>query len=211
MRFTRPHATPGVPPRRSAFTLWPRIVTPPVTALSTPAGERRALITATSNTTFTASFTAFMAVTALLAMLFSPPARADCWDIAAERYRLDPLLLYAIAQVESNLDMKARNANRNGTYDIGLMQINSSHLSTLSHYGVNERRLREDACTSIVTGAWILAGFVRRYGYGWEAVGAYNAGVGEARAPLRREYADKVRKRYAALVAERDRRLMPFD
>ncbi|VVD93504.1 invasion protein IagB [Pandoraea capi] len=147
-------------------------------------------------------------MTAMLAALFAPSAHADCWDVAAERYQLDPLLLYAIAQVESNLDMKARNVNRDGTYDIGLMQINSRHLPSLSQYGVSERRLREDACTSIITGAWILAGFVRRYGYGWEAVGAYNAGGGQTRAPLRKTYAEKVRKRYAALIAERNRRLM---
>ncbi|MGV4428896.1 transglycosylase SLT domain-containing protein, partial [Pandoraea pneumonica] len=51
----------------------------------------------------------------------STPARADCWDVAADRYRLDPLLLYAIAQVESNLDVNASNVNRNGTRDIGMM------------------------------------------------------------------------------------------
>lgn len=138
---------------------------------------------------------------------FAPRARADCWDVTANRYRLDPLLLYAIAQVESNLDLAARNVNRNGTRDIGLMQINSIHLPRLAKYGVTERRLREDACTSIITGAWILAGFVQQFGYGWEAVGAYNAGTGQTRASLRKRYADKVRKRYAILVAERNRRL----
>ncbi|VVD84954.1 invasion protein IagB [Pandoraea morbifera] len=142
---------------------------------------------------------------------FTPRARADCWDVAANRYRLDPLLLYAIAQVESNLDLAAHNVNRNGTRDIGLMQINSIHLPRLAKYGVTERRLREDACTSIITGAWILAGFVQQFGYGWEAVGAYNAGTGQARASLRKRYADKVRKRYAILVAERNRRLAPSD
>ncbi|AKM32820.1 hypothetical protein AB870_13005 [Pandoraea faecigallinarum] len=148
----------------------------------------------------------FVALSAASA-LHAPRAYADCWDVAAERYRLDPLLLYAIAQVESNLDMTARNTNRNGTYDIGLMQINSIHLPKLSRYGVTERRLRDDACASITAGAWILAGFVRQYGYGWEAVGAYNAGTGDARATLRRRYADKVRRRYAVLVAERTRRM----
>ncbi len=147
------------------------------------------------------------AAAAVLGALVSTPARADCWDVAADRYRLDPLLLYAIAQVESNLDVNATNVNRNGTHDIGLMQINSAHLPTLARYGLTERRLREDACASIVTGAWILAGFVRQYGYGWEAVGAYNAGSGEARATLRQRYADKVRKRYAVLVAERERQM----
>ena len=161
----------------------------------------------TTHTMVGASRAAVTVCLASLLALHAPRAHADCWSVAAERYWLDPLLLYAIAQVESNLDMNARNTNRNGTYDIGLMQINSTHLPTLSRYGVTERRLREDACASIMTGAWILAGFVRQYGYGWEAVGAYNAGIGEARAPLRKRYAEKVRRRYAVLVAERTRRM----
>ena len=33
-------------------------------------------------------------------------AQADCWQLAASRYHVDPLLLYAIAKVESNLNPK---------------------------------------------------------------------------------------------------------
>jgi soluble lytic murein transglycosylase-like protein len=114
------------------------------------------------------------------------PAHA-CWDEAAARYRVSSELLYAIARTESALDPQAVGRNRNGTRDIGLMQINSAWLPTLAVHGIGERDLF-DPCTSIHVGAWILAGNVQRLGYTWDAVGAYNA-VSPA---LRRAYVDKV-------------------
>jgi len=119
-------------------------------------------------------------------MLASRHASA-CWDEAAERYGINPHLLYAIAKTESGLNPTAYNRNRNGTYDIGLMQINSSWLPTLRKYGVDEQRLL-DPCTSIHVGAWILAQNFRRMGHSWDAVGAYNS----SNPAQRRKYATKV-------------------
>ena len=119
-------------------------------------------------------------------LIAASPAHA-CWDQAAERYGLSSELLYAIARTESGLDPQAVGHNRNGTRDIGLMQINSAWLQRLQAHGIAERDLY-DPCTSIHVGAWILAGNVQRLGYTWEAVGAYNA-----RNPaLRRAYAERV-------------------
>lgn len=102
--------------------------------------------------------------------------RADaCWQEAAARYGVNASLLYAIARTESGLDPLARGrANANGSYDIGLMQINSGWLPALRRHGIEERQLY-DACTSIHVGAWILAQNMRRLGNSWDAVGAYNA------------------------------------
>jgi len=103
-----------------------------------------------------------------------PPALA-CWDEVGERYDINPALLYAIAKAESGLNPRAVNrANLNGSYDVGLMQINSAWLPQLRRFGIDEGQLYEP-CVNLEVGAWILAQNMRRFGRTWEAVGAYNA------------------------------------
>lgn len=107
-----------------------------------------------------------------------PAARHDvtgCLAAAAAHHAVDPALLHAIAVVESGLDPRALNhANRNGSRDIGLMQINSAWLPVLKRWGITEERLYEP-CISAYVGAWILADNISRHGRTWRAVGAYNA------------------------------------
>jgi soluble lytic murein transglycosylase-like protein len=129
----------------------------------------------------------YLRLAAAGAMLACVDARA-CWEDAAARYGVNPYVLYAIAKTESNLNPSAINrSNANGTYDIGLMQINSGWLPTLRKHGIDEAQLW-DACTNIQVGAWVLAQNMRRMGNSWEAVGAYNA----RDAQLRIKYALKV-------------------
>jgi len=123
-------------------------------------------------------------------------AQAMCWHQAAEKYRIEPALLKAIAQVESGMKTNAVNINANGSYDIGLMQINSIHLPELKKKGISEEALLTDACLSVMTGASILQHMINKYGYTWEAVGAYNAGTSAKRRLLRFRYAYKVWQAY---------------
>jgi len=118
----------------------------------------------------------------------------SCFEQAGTYYRISPDLLEAIARTESSLDPLALNtSNRNGSWDIGLMQVNSRHLSTLLSWGITADQLY-DPCTSIWVGAWILAGNITRYGYTWRAVGAYNAGYGNRPTDeeRRNEYAGRI-------------------
>lgn len=106
--------------------------------------------------------------------LLSLPAlsHAFCFDAAGRTYSISPKLLEAIAVTESNLNPHAVNTNANGSTDIGLMQINSFWLKPLS---LNADRLISDPCYNTTTGAKILRQCIDRHGYGWEAVGCYNA------------------------------------
>lgn len=134
-----------------------------------------------------------------------PAAWIPCFRDAGSHYGIAPELLIAIAHVESRFDPSASPRNPDGSWDIGLMQINSRWLQVLQASGLTPESLYEP-CTSIWVGAWVLAGNVARYGYDWQAVGAYNAGTATTpSAHARREaYAHRVARRLAFDAADRD-------
>ncbi|QGZ66966.1 transglycosylase SLT domain-containing protein (plasmid) [Paraburkholderia acidisoli] len=111
---------------------------------------------------------------ACIAMLVPAVCRADCLDDAAAYRHISAQLVRAIARQESGMRADAVNTNRNGTEDIGLMQINSSWLPTLARFGIRREHLF-NACVNAYVGTWILASNIRQFGPTWKAVGAYNS------------------------------------
>jgi len=103
-------------------------------------------------------------------------AQAACtWEQAGARWGVHPALLYAIAKVESGLNPRAINSNRDGSQDIGMMQINSRWLPRLKkEFGI-ERNDLFDPCVSLDVAGWVLWHNQRQLGATWNAVGAYNA------------------------------------
>ena len=117
-----------------------------------------------------------MAVLAALA----PGANAidACLAAAERRHGLQPGIASAIAQVESGLNPRAVNdANRNGTQDVGLMQINSVHLPRLrADYGIEREKLF-NPCVNAFAGAQVLAQALERTGGALKpALSIYNTG-----------------------------------
>lgn len=101
----------------------------------------------------------------------------ECFKKAAFKYNVTLPLLLAIAKVESNFNVNALNKNRNGTYDIGIMQINTSNLSLLKRVGIIKRD--EELwipCKNVEAGAYILKLCIKRHGLTWRAVDCYNKG-----------------------------------
>lgn len=123
-----------------------------------------------------------------------------CWQEASERYAVPIDLLYAVARVETgNRGNIVSKRNANGTYDIGLMQINSMHLPRLKRMGITQQMLLQDPCLNLNVGASIMAESIARHGYNWRGVGAYNAGKDS----LRKVYARKVISMYEKIEMER--------
>ena len=104
-----------------------------------------------------------------------PTAVAErCLVPAAQRHGVNPQILRAILWVESGMRADVVNHNRNGTRDIGLMQINSAWLPMLARHGLQEQDLF-DPCVNVLVAAWILSNNFARLGYNTQGLGAYNA------------------------------------
>ena len=113
---------------------------------------------------------------------------AVCIATAAYQYELDPLLLLAVKYVETadRTDTPIRH-NTNGSWDIGLMQINTVWRDTLDRHGLSFSDL-EIPCKNIAVGAWILADKIKLKGI-WEGVGSYHSNTPH----LSQRYRDKVK------------------
>lgn len=133
--------------------------------------------------------TSLLAVTPIL-------GKAACFEEAASRYQVPSVLLKAISRVESAGNPNALNRNKDGSVDIGHMQINSRWLPKLSHFGISRDQLW-DPCTNTLVGAWILAQNVQRIGYSWNAVGAYNAASPEKRDRYARKVSEAMKRERA--------------
>ena len=96
-----------------------------------------------------------------------------CFESASSQYKIPKEVLISIANVESKFNPLAVNVNKNGSYDLGVMQINSSWFSRLNQMGITEKMLK-NPCQNITIGAWILAQNIQQYGFNWIAIQHYN-------------------------------------
>jgi soluble lytic murein transglycosylase-like protein len=138
-----------------------------------------------------------------MAVVLSTAARADCLDDAANQYGVSTDLVHAIAEGESRMRADVVHRNANGTEDIGLMQVNSAELPTLSRYGVTRAALF-DACVNAYVGTWIFSKKIARFGPTWKAVGAYNASSPDKQLL----YANRI---YGLLMSKTSLRVPPTD
>jgi soluble lytic murein transglycosylase-like protein len=86
---------------------------------------------------------------------------ATCLMVAASSYQVPPAVLFGIYDVEGGKVGQAVGPNKNGTYDLGPMQINTLWVPVLAkHWDITEPQakhlLKNDACTNANVAAWIL-------------------------------------------------------
>jgi soluble lytic murein transglycosylase-like protein len=126
-------------------------------------------------------------------------------DTIARQYDIDPLLLHAIAYVESRHDAKA--VSKAGA--MGVMQVMPT---TAGRFGVSDARALHDARTNLEVSANYLKTLQQRFGNDLPLVlAAYNAGEGAVERhgrrvppfPETRRYVRDVMERYHALTAAR--------
>ncbi|MFH0709192.1 MAG: lytic transglycosylase domain-containing protein [Pseudomonadota bacterium] len=105
--------------------------------------------------------------------LFATPYDS-IFEKAGRDFGIESSLLKRIATIESSLNPRAINQNKNGTVDIGLMQINSMHIRGLSKIGVTREALF-DPEVNVYVAALLLSSHIRKRGYNLQAIGCYHS------------------------------------
>lgn len=109
--------------------------------------------------------------------LFSADELDIYFNEAGTYYDINPKILSAIAQTESKKNPDALNcANRNGSCDFGIMQINSIHLPLLATKGISKHDLFNPKI-NIYIGAWVLKNCIQKYGTNYKALNCYNGKI----------------------------------
>jgi len=99
-----------------------------------------------------------------------------CLLLAAHTYEVPPAVMVGIRHVEGGYVGAQIGPNRNGTYDLGIMQVNTLWIPALARawqvdHKTAHQLVRDDACVNMRVSAWILKQKIR------EARGSLYGGI----------------------------------
>ena len=77
----------------------------------------------------------------------------DCINHAAITYHVPATIILSVIRQENGRNGQAK-PNKNGTFDYGVMQINTIWLSKLASYGYTKDELQNDPCKNVKAGTW---------------------------------------------------------
>lgn len=100
--------------------------------------------------------------------------REACIEHAAAYYSAQPDIIRAVMRTENGKTGQIRH-NKNGSIDIGAMQINSIHLPELAKYGITQAMLTNDECLNIHVGTYYLQKSIITAPNYWNGVGKYHS------------------------------------
>lgn len=101
--------------------------------------------------------------------------RIECSIQAANHYHIPAVVLLAVAEQEGGKPgQKVRNSN--GTFDYGVMQINTVSLADLRRFGINEHHVLANGCYPYYLAAWRIAGHLQNdLGDIWQRAANYHS------------------------------------
>jgi len=113
-------------------------------------------------------------------VMVSGKVLASCLLLASHTYSVPPAAMIGIYQTEGGKVGQAVGPNKNGSYDLGPMQINTIWLPELAGYwGVNvdtaKEWVRDDPCTNMGVAAWILSNHYKETGNLSRAIAHYHS------------------------------------
>lgn len=93
----------------------------------------------------------------------------------SKKYNIPIEILLAIAEVESNFNVKAENLNSNNSVDIGIMQVNTIHLNELKRFKLKLYDLyRPEININFATHVLQRCMRTNNNGFSWKALNCYN-------------------------------------
>ena len=98
----------------------------------------------------------------------------DCINHAAVVYHVPATVILSIIKQENGRNGEA-SPNKNGTFDYGVAQINSTWLPTLTKYGYTKDDIQFNACKNVEAATWILAQAIADGKTTWAGVGDYHS------------------------------------
>ena len=106
------------------------------------------------------------------------PVTVECVKHASEISGVPLVALKGILQAEGGTPGKA-SRNRNGTRDVGPMQINTIWTKHFAEKGVSMELLKNNGCANVLAGTWILKSHYDRTRNIWRAVARYHSKTGK--------------------------------
>lgn len=99
-----------------------------------------------------------------------------CINSAAKKYQIHPLVIEAITVVEGG-HVGTVSKNTNGTYDLGIMQINTINIENVQREYPNYRfeDIAFSPCGNIMSGTYLLSQHFKKTKDIWKAVGNYHS------------------------------------
>ncbi|WP_069357879.1 lytic transglycosylase domain-containing protein [Burkholderia cenocepacia] len=104
----------------------------------------------------------------------SPSYTEVCIARAVQEYGTHPDLIRAVMAQEAGKVGQLR-YNKDGSFDMGPMQINSVHLPELSRFGITKDMLVNNECLNIVIGTYYLQRGIMQSSSFWVGVGNYHS------------------------------------
>lgn len=101
------------------------------------------------------------------------PLTPQCIKKASKIYGVPLSVLFAVLATERG-KVGEVNHNKNGTIDVGPMQINTVHFDDARKYGLTPEILTNNGCANFFFGTWYLATLLEKHDV-WEAIGIYHS------------------------------------
>lgn len=98
----------------------------------------------------------------------------DCINQAAIIYHVPATLIISVMKQENGKNGEA-SKNKNGTFDYGVMQINSTWLPKIAAYGYTKEDVQYNACKNVYVGTWILGQSIAEGKDVWLGIGNYHS------------------------------------